>query len=72
MTDDESGMVEADITVNGRLLSFAEAMAVRVAVSSFRISLSSKSYRKQLGAKLADGYDFHLARVEKFVLENQP
>jgi len=33
MKDEASGWVEPDITINGRLLSFAEAMSVRVAIS---------------------------------------
>lgn len=62
-TDKDSGLVEPDIVVNGRALTFAECMSVRVAVSSFRLSLTSKAMRKGLG-ELADNYDHHLARVE--------
>jgi len=64
MKDEASGLVEPDITVNGRLLTFAEAMSVRVAIGSFRIGLSDLELRRQLG-QLADNYDHHLAAVER-------
>jgi hypothetical protein len=67
-TDDDSGWVEPDIIVNGRALSFAECMAVRVAIGNFRISLTSAAMRVGLGEGLADGYDRHLARVEQTML----
>jgi len=66
--DEESGWVEPDIIVNGRALTFAECMAVRVAVSSFRMGLTSPAMRKGLGVGLADGYDHHLACVELLML----
>jgi len=67
MKDEASGWVEPDITINGRTLSFAEAMAVRVAIGSFRISLSDPEMRRQLGP-LATNYDHHLAAVEYTML----
>lgn len=67
-TDKESGMVEPDIIVNGRALAFAECMSVRVAVSSFRLSLTSQTMREGLGT-LATNYDHHLARVEASMRE---
>ncbi len=67
-TDKESGMVEPDIIINGRALTFAECMSLRVAVSSFRIGLSAPSMRAGLGEGLAGGYDYHLARVEETML----
>lgn len=66
-TDKESGWVEPDIIVNGRALTFAECMAVRVAVTSFRLSLTSASMRAGLGP-LANNYDHHLASVERTML----
>lgn len=66
--DHNSGWVEPDIVINGTALSFAQCMAVRVAVSSMRISLSSSEYRDGLGHALADGYDHHLASVERLML----
>jgi hypothetical protein len=67
-TDPDSGWVEPDIIVNGQALTFAECMAVRVAVSSFRIALSAESLRAGLGETLAAGYDHHLAHVEQAMM----
>ena len=64
VSDNDTGWVEPDITVNGYALTFAQAMAVRVAVSSFRLFLGEPSHRRQLGEGLADGYDHHLVAVE--------
>ena len=72
LIDTGCGWVEPDIVVNGRLLTFAECMAVRVAISSMRLTLASASMRKGLGLSLARGYDTHLASVERRILESQP
>ena len=69
MRDIESGLTEADITVNGRLLSFAESMAVRVAIGSFRLFCNDETSRKRLGLSLASGYDRHLQSVEQQILK---
>jgi hypothetical protein len=69
--DDESGWVEPDIIINGRALTFAECMSVRVAVSSFRMSLTSPVIRSGLG-QLADNYDHHLANVELAMFAKSP
>jgi hypothetical protein len=66
-TDDESGMVEPDIVINGQALTFAECLTVRVAVSSFRLSLTGKTLREGLG-QLAENYDHHLAHVEAVMM----
>jgi hypothetical protein len=60
--DPESGWVEASITINGVLLTFAEAMTVRVAVSSFAMYVAHPENREELGA-IADGYRQHLTTV---------
>jgi hypothetical protein len=67
-----TGWVEPEIIVNGRALTFAEAMTVRVAVSTFRINLSDAAIRKGIGEPLATNYDTHAARVEQLMLVNQP
>jgi hypothetical protein len=67
-TDPDSGMVEPDIVVNGYALTFAEAMSVRVAVSSMRISLTDPEHRAGIGERLAGNYDHHLANVERMML----
>lgn len=66
--DNESGWTEAEVSINGRTLSFAEAMALRVAVSTMRISLHGPAMRQGLGDRLADGYDAHLRKVESLLI----
>jgi len=68
----ESGWVEPDIVVNSRRLTFAECMAVRVAVGAFRISLSDAKFRRGIGEPLAKNYDQHLQVVEQTMLLTQP
>lgn len=69
MRDERSGWVEPDITVNGRRLTFAEAMTVRVALGSFRLFLSEPLNVEMLGESLVAGYDRHLANVEAAMRE---
>ncbi len=71
-TDPDSGLVEPEIIVNGRRLTFAECMSVRVAVSSFRIQLTDKRFRKGVGEPLAGNYDARLQTVEQMMLLSQP
>jgi hypothetical protein len=68
MRDPETGWVEADVTINGASLSFAEVMSLRVAVSSFRLTLNDDSFRSGLGEDLARNYDHHLSRVEALLI----
>jgi hypothetical protein len=67
-TDKESGMVEPDIMINGRALTFAECMTVRVAIGSFRLGLRSAAGRHGIGQELAENYDHHAANVEQAML----
>ncbi len=64
MKDEHSGWTEPDITINGIRLTFAESMAVRVAVTSFRRFVCDSDNSTALGRVLADGYDRQLATVE--------
>jgi hypothetical protein len=68
--DEATGMIEPDITVNGRALTFAESMAVRVAISGYRLWLNDGVIRQQLG-QLAANYDHHLAAVERTMLAHR-
>lgn len=63
------GMYEADITINGRRLTFAESMVVRCAVTSMRMSMNAPAARKAIGIRLADGYDYYLDRVEDLIVK---
>jgi len=67
--DKESGWVEPDIVINGKELTFAECMVVRVAVSSFRMSLTAPFISEGLGA-IAKNYDHHLMNIERMMLKN--
>lgn len=58
---------EADITINGKPLNFAQSMVVRVAVSSFLMELDDPDYRKGLGP-VADGYEARLQEVQAMII----
>jgi hypothetical protein len=68
MTDETTGLIEADITINGRALTFGESMTLRVAIGSFRLSLRRTDMRSGLGPQLADHYDRHSAAIERAIL----
>lgn len=71
-TDRNSGWVEPDIVINGRALTFAECMSVRVAIGSFRLSLQDREICAGIGTVLACNYDHHLASVERTMLSPEP
>ena len=60
----EGMLTEPDIIVNGRRLSFAECMTIRVAVSCFQLQLTDSKYRAALGKALSDGYDHQLQQIQ--------
>ena len=62
IVDKETGWAEAEIVINGQPLSFAESMSVRMAVSSYRMFISEN--KRDIGERLAAGYDHHLGEVE--------
>lgn len=62
--DEETGWVEAHVVINGYRLNFAEAMTLRVAVSSFRMSVSNEETARLLGEPLAKNYEAALASIE--------
>jgi hypothetical protein len=64
MTKDDIGAVEADITINGVRLSFAESMTVRVALGSFLMHVSDPTC--ELGP-IRDGYRRHLENVSRIL-----
>ncbi len=70
--DPESGWVEPDIIINGQPLTFAECMALRVAVGNFRLQLCAVSMREGIGERLAAGSDHQLMIVERIMLARQP
>jgi len=67
--DKDTGWIEANVTINGHALTFAEAMALRVAVSSFRMFVNNPAMRDGLGAALAEGYDRSLQNIEAHMIK---
>jgi hypothetical protein len=65
--NEDSGWTEAEVTINGRTLTFAESMTLRVAVSSMRLWLAHAETRQHLGA-VAPNYDHHLALIERYIV----
>lgn len=64
ITDKTSGWVEPTITINGEQLSFSQAMAVRVAISSYRMFVCERTNRINIGERSADAYNDRLLEVE--------
>jgi len=71
VVDTLTGWREADVTINGATLTFPQSMALRVAVSSFRLQLNDPAFRAGLGPRLAAGYDAHLRIVEQLLVGGQ-
>ena len=67
MTDPEHGLTEADVTINGQALSFAESMVLRCAVSEMRMGMNAPAAKQALG-QLADHYDYHLRKIEALIM----
>jgi hypothetical protein len=66
----QSGWTEADITINGHMLTFAESMTVRVALTSFQMFVAEASNREALGA-VATGYQAQLRSILTMIFEGQ-
>ena len=58
---------EATITINGTLLTQAQAMSLRVAVSSFRMELDDPEMMEGLG-EVGKLYDEQLIEVEQLLI----
>ena len=71
ITDPDGLGHEATIVINGQPLNYAESMVVRVAVSSFLMSLGSPAYCVELGVPLADGYRHHLEKVHDYMRKDR-
>jgi hypothetical protein len=67
MKNDETGWIEADVIINDMRLSFAEAMTLRVAISSFRMFVNNPEARRGLGP-VAEGYETHLQTIESMLM----
>lgn len=62
------GWREATVTINGRTLTSAESMTLRVAITSFRISLSASGTATELG-DIGVNYDRHARSIEDMLLQ---
>lgn len=61
--DERTGWVEADIVINGKPLTFAESMSLRVAVTSFRMTLHADS------RSMLNELDRALAAIEQLIVK---
>jgi hypothetical protein len=66
-TDPATGWKEPDITINATILTFAEAMTLRVAISNMRVWLGDPEVRRQVGRQLCDNYDANAASIERLL-----
>lgn len=63
MTNEPGGFYEPPITINGKTLTTAQAMTVRVAIQTFGMSLSQSGLGEDAnGIALTQGY---LARIRE-------
>lgn len=60
---------EADITINGEALTFAQSMTVRMAVSTFLLHLRDEDFAKSLG-RVGDNYRDRLREVEALIMRS--
>jgi len=70
MKNAERTLTEADITINGAKLTFAQAMTLRVALSGFRMDLACEGTAAALGEQLTAGYTARAAEVEALMFLN--
>ena len=65
MHNEETGWTEADITINGKALSLGQSMALRVAASSFLMTLSEPDALgdDDDGRGIAKGYKARMTEV---------
>lgn len=60
MIDEKTGWTEADITINGQQLSFAESLTLRVAIGSFQMGLTADGLGDdQHGKAMVESYLAH-------------
>lgn len=71
MKDEGTGWVEADVTINGVKLTFAESLTLRVAISTFHMSLTSDKGRRALGP-VGNGYLRHLENIGAYIFKTKP
>lgn len=67
-----NGLYEADVTINGERLTFAQSMTLRVAIGSFLMSLGDHEMRKALGPELARGYEARANEINVHIFRGLP
>ena len=69
MHNEETGWTEADITINGVALSFGQSMALRVAASTFLMTLSEPDALgdDEPGRGIAKGYRERMIEIIKMI-----
>lgn len=68
--DEHTGWSEAEITINGKLLSFAESMTMRVAITSFAMSVADSKNLGDLGS-IAHGYHACCVSIFEKMMEDK-
>jgi len=61
--DDATGWTEAEIWINIRRLTVPEAMTLRVAITTFQMSVNDPETQDLLGSTLARGYARHCESI---------
>lgn len=68
MRDPDGGEIfEADVVINGRRLTYAESLALRVALGVFESYVSDPETAAAVGFELAANYRHHIVQVAKKV-----
>lgn len=62
-------MAEPSISINTHYLTDAQAMAVRVAITSFHAETADEGCREELGP-IADAYHLRLSEVLKLIISS--
>ena len=62
-------MKEADITISGIPLTFAQSMTLRVAIGQFLLTLSDEGFGKELGTELRDNYVARGREIESLIMK---
>lgn len=61
-------MSEPRIQIGDKVLTEGQAMALRVAVTSFHIETKDEEFRNDLGVELADAYHARLGEVLTIII----
>ncbi len=68
----QNGITEADITINGVQLTFAQSMTLRVAIGGFLMDLQGSLAEDKHGRAMVGLYRSHIHDVANLMNLNQP